>query len=89
MFVKELSFWGIQAPHFGSQAKETALVENLPKRLVDFMKSEPSGLADNALNRWKQLGALKFQDIIDRSFEKVYYNHVKFGPSADNPDLIG
>lgn len=60
LFVKELSFWGIQAPHFGSQAKESALVGSLPKRLVDFMKSEPSGLADNALNRWKQLGAIKF-----------------------------
>ena len=88
-FIKELDFWGIQAPQFGSVAKETVLVNQLPKRLVDFMKSQPVGLAPNALNRWKQLGALKFNDIIEKSFEKINYNHVKFGSSADNPDLIG
>jgi hypothetical protein len=53
------------------------------------MKSEPTSLAPNALSRWKQLGALKFNDIIEKSFDQINYNHIKFGSSADNPDLMG
>ena len=53
MFVKELNFWGIAPGLFGRAYEEKKLVDKLPAKLAELMKSMPVGLTDAALTTWK------------------------------------
>ena len=51
------------------------------------MKSMPEGLTDAALSTWKELGPIKFVDIVENSFEKIDLTLKKVGTSTLNPNI--
>lgn len=90
LFAKTLEFWGIKPSHgFGGvHQEENTLTDTLPQRLVALIQSEPQGLTNNALYRWRELGPLKFGEIQAKSFEKIDFN-MRFGTSSNNPEIKG
>lgn len=46
------------------------------------MRNMPQGLTDSALKTWKELGPLKFADIVENSNEKINLSLTKIGASS-------
>ena len=52
------------------------------------MQSEPQGITSEALTTWKDLGPLKFIDIVEKSFDKLDFSLKKVSQSTSDPSII-
>ena len=58
-FSKELKFWGIP-----NNFESKSLVARLPQELVKLLESEPKGVSEQPLSKWRELGPIDLVSII-------------------------
>ena len=60
-FANELEFWKLPV---AQEFRAKTLIRQFPKELFDYLNSEPIKLKPEALARWKELGPIKMDQMV-------------------------